>query len=189
MKLTALTIRWVALAILALAFGTVQAQQTGRRYDLLIKNGHVIDPKNSINEPRDVAITAGKIAAVEKNIDPALAAKVVDANGLYVTPGIIDIHVHVYAGTGGKSYTGDLSVYPDQASLLGAALAADRPTAIEVGLQAIPFPIRASRWGGTRRGVRTHAPHAHQGEEQESTYWALHRESPLRALPHPWLGG
>ncbi len=113
MKLTALTIRWVALAILALAFGTAQAQQTGRRYDLLIKNGHVIDPKNSINEPRDVAITAGKIAAVEKNIDPALATKVVDAKGLYITPGIIDIHVHVYAGTGGKSYTGDLSVYPD----------------------------------------------------------------------------
>lgn len=113
MKLTALTIRWVALAILALAFGTAQAQQPLRRYDLLIKNGHVIDPKNSINEPRDVAITAGKIAAVEKNIDPALAAKVVDAKGLYITPGIIDIHVHVYAGTGGKSYTGDLSVYPD----------------------------------------------------------------------------
>jgi len=113
MKLTALTIRWVALAILALAFGTSQAQQPLRRYDLLIKNGHVIDPKNSINEPRDVAITAGKIAAVEKNIDPALAAKVVDAKGLYITPGIIDIHVHIYAGTGGKSYTGDLSVYPD----------------------------------------------------------------------------
>lgn len=68
MKLTALTIRWVALAILVLAFGTAQAQQTGHRYDLLIKNGHVIDPKNSINEPRDVAITAGKIAAVEKTL-------------------------------------------------------------------------------------------------------------------------
>lgn len=113
MKTSVSTVRWIALAILVLAFGTAQAQQTLRRYDLLIKNGHVIDPKNSINEPRDVAITAGKIAAVEKNIDPALAAKVVDARGLYVTPGIIDIHVHVYAGTGGKSYTGDLSVYPD----------------------------------------------------------------------------
>jgi dihydroorotase len=113
MKTSTPTVRWIVLAILILAFGTAQAQQAGRRYDLLIKNGHVIDPKNSINEQRDVAITAGKIAGVEKNIDPALAAKVVDAKGLYVTPGLIDIHVHVYAGTGGRSYTGDLSVYPD----------------------------------------------------------------------------
>lgn len=86
------------------------------KYDLLLKNGHVIDPKNNINEVRDVAITQGQIAAVEKNIDPASAAKVVDAHGLYITPGLIDIHVHVYAGTGGRSYTGDLSVYPDNHS-------------------------------------------------------------------------
>lgn len=86
------------------------------KYDLLIKGGHVIDLKNNINEPRDVAISKGLIAAVEKKIDSALAAKVVDASGLYVTPGLVDIHVHVYAGTGGRSYTGDLSVYPDNHS-------------------------------------------------------------------------
>lgn len=103
--------RWIAPAILLLAFGTARAQAT--RYDLLIKNGHVIDAKNNINEVRDVAIAAGKIAAVEKNIDPASAAKVVDAKGLYVTPGLVDIHVHVYAGTGMKALTGDSSVYPD----------------------------------------------------------------------------
>ncbi len=83
------------------------------RYDLLLKNGHVIDPKNNINEPRDVAIAKGVIAAVEKNIDPQFAAKVVDVKGLYVTPGLVDIHVHVYAGTGMKAYTGDWSLYPD----------------------------------------------------------------------------
>ncbi len=113
MKISASIFRWLALALIVLNGGATQAQQTAKRYDLLIKNGTVIDPKNSINERRDIAITAGKIAAVEKNIDPALAAKVVDASGLYVTPGLIDIHVHVYAGTGGRSYTGDLSVYPD----------------------------------------------------------------------------
>ncbi|MGH9800425.1 MAG: amidohydrolase family protein, partial [Blastocatellia bacterium] len=102
----------LSLCLFVLAFGTIQAQPA-KRYDLLIKNGHVIDAKNNINELRDVAIAAGKIAAVEKNIDPALATKVVDARGLYVTPGLVDIHVHVYAGTGGRSYTGDLSVYPD----------------------------------------------------------------------------
>ncbi len=86
------------------------------QYDLLLKGGTVIDPKNNINERRDVAIANGKIAAVEKAIDPAQAKQVVDANGLHVTPGIIDIHVHVYAGTGLKAYTGDLSVYPDNFS-------------------------------------------------------------------------
>lgn len=113
MTISASTLRWFALALIVLCLGTAEAQQPAKRYDLLIKNGHVIDPKNSINERRDVAIAGGKIAAVEKNIDPATATKVVDASGLYVTPGLIDIHVHVYAGTGGRSYTGDLSVYPD----------------------------------------------------------------------------
>jgi dihydroorotase len=83
------------------------------KYDVLLKGGTVIDPKNNINERRDVAITNGQIAAVEKTIDPATAKQIVNVNGLYVTPGIVDIHVHVYAGTGGRSYTGDLSVYPD----------------------------------------------------------------------------
>lgn len=83
------------------------------QYDVVLKNGTVIDPKNNLNERRDVAIANGKIAAVEKSIDPARAKQIVNVNGLYVTPGIVDMHVHVYAGTGGKSYTGDLSVYPD----------------------------------------------------------------------------
>lgn len=110
MKTSALFLCLFALAVLVV--GSAQAQPA-KRYDLLIKNGHVIDPKNNINELRDVAITAGKIAAVEKTIDPALATKVVDARGLYVTPGLVDIHVHVYTGTGLKALTGDQSVYPD----------------------------------------------------------------------------
>ena len=63
---------------------------------------------------RDVAISAGKIAAIAPKIDPADAAKTIDARGLFVTPGLVDIHTHVYAGTGEKgSYAGDNSVYPD----------------------------------------------------------------------------
>lgn len=83
------------------------------KYDVLLKGGHVIDAKNNLNERRDVAIANGQVAAVEKSIDPATAKQVINVTGLYVTPGIVDIHVHVYAGTGGRSYTGDLSVYPD----------------------------------------------------------------------------
>lgn len=102
----------ITLAIFLLSV-TVLNLPVQPKYDLLLKNGHVIDPKNNINEKRDVAISKGLIAAVEKNIDPAMAAKTIDLNGLYVTPGLIDIHVHVYAGTGVKAYTGDWSVYPD----------------------------------------------------------------------------
>jgi dihydroorotase len=83
-------------------------------YDLLIKNGHVIDAKNGISAVRDVAIANHKIAAVAANIPAAQATKVIDASGLYVTPGLVDIHVHVYAGTGQRNaYSGDNSVYPD----------------------------------------------------------------------------
>ena len=83
------------------------------RYDLLIRGGHVIDPKNKVDGPSDVAIKDGAIAAVGKSIDPGLAARVVDASGLYVTPGLVDMHVHLYTGTGLKTLTGDQSVYPD----------------------------------------------------------------------------
>ena len=83
------------------------------QYDLLIKGGHVIDAKNDIDQVMDVAIQDGKIAAVEAGIDESKAEKVIDASGLYVTPGLIDIHVHVYAGTGIRALTGDSSVYPD----------------------------------------------------------------------------
>jgi dihydroorotase len=89
-------------------------QQQQQQYDLLLQNGHVIDAKNNLDAVRDVAIRDGKVAAVAQRIDPAQALKVVDVKGLYVTPGLIDIHVHVYAGTGEpRSYAGDNSLYPD----------------------------------------------------------------------------
>ena len=89
----------VVLSFIALtcAFATVgYAQQAS--YDLLIKGGHVIDPRNNIDAIRDIAIKEGKIAAVAADISKSQAAKTVDATGLYVTPGLIDIHVHVYTG-------------------------------------------------------------------------------------------
>jgi len=66
------------------------------QYDLLLKGGHVIDPKNNVDAVCDVAITGKAIAAVAPDINPALAAKVADVSGHLVTPGILDIHVHVY---------------------------------------------------------------------------------------------
>jgi len=88
--------------------------QGQRKYDLLLRGGHLIDPRNGTNDVRDVAIGAGVIAAVAPRIDPATATQTVDATGLYVTPGLVDIHTHVYAGTGEpNSYAGDNSIYPD----------------------------------------------------------------------------
>ena len=99
------------------------------QYDLLLRGGHVIDAKNEINEAMDVAIHGGKIAAVETAIPTSKAKKVVDVSGLYVTPGLIDIHVHVYAGTGMKdAYSGDNSVYPD-----GFTFRSGVTTAVDVG--------------------------------------------------------
>jgi dihydroorotase len=84
------------------------------RYDLLLQGGHVIDPRNGISAVRDVAIKDGVVASVAQRINPADARKVVNLGGLYVTPGLLDIHVHVFAGTGERdSYAGDNSVYPD----------------------------------------------------------------------------
>ncbi|MEZ4658440.1 MAG: amidohydrolase/deacetylase family metallohydrolase [Caldilineaceae bacterium] len=67
-----------------------------KSYDLLLKNGHVIDPKNNIDGQMDVAITGDRVAAVARDINPALAAQTIDLRGHYITPGLIDIHVHVY---------------------------------------------------------------------------------------------
>jgi dihydroorotase len=68
------------------------------RYDLLLKGGHVIDPANGLDGKMDVAVSVGKIAAVERDIPGNQAAKVVDVSGLYVTPGLIDIHYHIGHG-------------------------------------------------------------------------------------------
>jgi dihydroorotase len=96
------------------AFFLVNTMLAQSSYDLLLKGGHVIDGKNKISAVMDVAIANGKIAQIAADIPAAQAVKVVDVSGLYVVPGLIDMHVHVYAGTGQRgAYNGDNSVYPD----------------------------------------------------------------------------
>lgn len=86
-----------------------------QKIDLLLKGGHVIDPKNNINTVMDVAIADGKILQVAPQISAAGAARVIDITGLYLSPGIIDIHVHVFAGTNKdqKYMDGPNSLPPD----------------------------------------------------------------------------
>jgi dihydroorotase len=64
-------------------------------YDLLLRGAEVIDPKNNLDRKLDMAIAGGKIAAMAPSIPASAAKQIVDVTGLVVTPGLIDIHVHV----------------------------------------------------------------------------------------------
>ncbi len=92
---------------------TLHSQQAPP-YDLLLKGGHVVDPRNNVDGLRDVAIRGDRVAAVAANISPAEAKQTIDVSGLYVTPGLVDIHVHVFVGSGG-ALAGSASVNPDHA--------------------------------------------------------------------------
>jgi dihydroorotase len=89
----------------------LQAQE----YDLLLKGGHMIDAKNQINTPMDIGIKDGKIKSVSKNISEKKADKSIDISGYFVTPGLIDMHVHVFMGNQLADYIANAqtSVMPD----------------------------------------------------------------------------
>jgi dihydroorotase len=106
--------RKIFLSLFLICFimsGLIKAQT----YSIVIKGGHVIDPKNNIDEPMDIGVKDGKIVLVAKNIDEKEGIQVVNAQGLYVTPGLIDIHVHVYQGVNpDQQYmNGPSSITPD----------------------------------------------------------------------------
>src|SRR5207247_8537797 len=85
--------------------------------DPLMQVGDGIGPRNGIGAVRDVAIAGANGAALAPQINADDAKKVIDARGLYVTPGLIDIHAHVFAGSPHNTTAGgDRSVFPDQAS-------------------------------------------------------------------------
>jgi len=104
----------------------VSAQQ----FDLLIKGGHVIDAKNNIDAVMDVAIEDGFILQVAENISPENAFTVVDAKGLYVVPGLIDLHSHNFHGTDEDRYLANsFSALPPD----GFSLRAGVTTIVDVG--------------------------------------------------------
>ena len=107
------------------------------RYELLIKGGRVIDPANHLDGVMDVAVSKNRIAAVEKDIPVAEAGKVVNASGLLVTPGLIDIHFHI--GHGGaplnwfasdaRAHLEPLGIPADMALAAGVTTVVDAGTA------------------------------------------------------------
>ena len=94
----------IKLIICIVGFSLFQLKSYTQVYDILIKNGHVIDAKNNINKIIDIAIIDNKIALIQKNISIKSALRIIDANGLYVSPGLIDIHSHNFHGTEPNNY-------------------------------------------------------------------------------------
>ncbi len=86
-------------ALILFTFFLYASVATAQQYAVVIKEGHVIDPKNNIDAVMDVAIQDGKISLVARNIDSKQGRQVVNAKGMYVVPGLIDIHGHVFYGT------------------------------------------------------------------------------------------
>jgi dihydroorotase len=101
--------------LLLILLGVFSQASMAQSYDIVIKDGHVIDPKNNVDAVMDVAISGGKIALISKNIDPKLGIQVVDAKGMYVVPGLIDIHTHDFYGTqpDHQYEDGNLGIVPD----------------------------------------------------------------------------
>jgi dihydroorotase len=108
-------IRLFLSLLVAAATATAALNAQNQEFDLLINDGHLIDPQNGINAVMDVAIAAGKIASVASDIAPSRARQVVEAKGLFVTPGLIDIHAHVFWGHDEESQYSDgySAVQPD----------------------------------------------------------------------------
>ena len=99
-------------------------------FDLLLKGGHVIDPKRAISQRMDLAVAGGRVASVDKDIPSSQAQRTVDASGLYVTPGLIDIHVHVYPShcnlglvADGHSFSSGVTTMVDAGTMGGANFA------------------------------------------------------------------
>ncbi|HUY06402.1 MAG TPA: amidohydrolase/deacetylase family metallohydrolase [Acidimicrobiales bacterium] len=69
-----------------------------REFDLLVRSGRIIDPASSRDEIADIAVTDGRIVEIDSDIEPTNAMKIIDATGLIVTPGLIDLHVHAFQG-------------------------------------------------------------------------------------------
>jgi dihydroorotase len=107
------------LSVILMAAAPLPAQT----YDLILKGGHVIDPANKVDRVLDVAVSGSRIARVAPDIPASQATKTVNVSGLYVTPGLVDIHAHVYVG-------GRLNaLFPDD-----TALTAGSTTVVDAGI-------------------------------------------------------
>ncbi|HEU5321250.1 MAG TPA: amidohydrolase/deacetylase family metallohydrolase, partial [Methylomirabilota bacterium] len=93
-------------------------------YDLLLRGGRVLDPSSGLDGVLDVAVAHGMIASIAPGIAPAQAARVIEVGGALVTPGLIDLHAHVYAGVNRMGVDPDLGgVYAGVTTIVDAGSA------------------------------------------------------------------
>ena len=103
----------IAKFVVALFLFSLPAVAQPQEIDILLKGGHVIDPKSKIDSRMDVAIANGKIIKVAEDIPVTNTKKVIDVSGMYVTPGLIDLHTHVFVGSNQGFADGFSSLSPD----------------------------------------------------------------------------
>jgi len=96
--------RWLMLVLLS------SVLLPGQNYDLVLRGGHVIDPANGLDVVMDVAVSGSQIAALAPRIPASEARKAVDVSGLYVMPGLVDLHAHVFGYSG--------ALLPDDTALI-----------------------------------------------------------------------
>ncbi|MEA1784807.1 amidohydrolase/deacetylase family metallohydrolase [Arenibacter sp. GZD96] len=115
---------------MVLIFVFLMSKGWTQEFDILIKNGHVIDAKNEISKVIDIAIKDNNIAKIAVNIPLSQAKKIIDAKGMYVSPGLIDIHGHHFFGTEPNAYlsNSDTALPPD-----GFTFRSGVTTAVDVG--------------------------------------------------------
>jgi dihydroorotase len=108
----------LSLFVLAAVPLVSAAPAAAQPYDLLLKGGHLIDPRNGIDAPMDVAVTGSAIARVAPEISAGEARRVIDVRGKYVVPGLVDLHTHVFHGTEQNRYLSNsyYAVKPDSYS-------------------------------------------------------------------------
>lgn len=101
------------LALLLLALSCAWSQPAA----VVLQGGRVIDPRNQVDAVRDVLIVNGRIERIAERIQPPTGARLADVGGLIITPGLIDLHVHVFYNAGiPDAWAGDNSVAPDSFS-------------------------------------------------------------------------
>ena len=91
----------ISLSLTCCLFLSIASAQ---QIDMLLQGGHVIDPKNNIDGIMDVAIDEGKIVQIAENIPADDVFQVINVAGMYVVPGLIDIHSHNFFGTEQNAY-------------------------------------------------------------------------------------
>jgi len=116
-RVTELFPRMTVLILFSLFFSFIFSVCQAQEIDILLKGGHVIDPRNKIDSQMDVAIANGKILKVALNIPSENAKKIIDVTGLYVTPGLIDLHTHVFVGSKQCFADGFPCISPDDVTL------------------------------------------------------------------------